>query len=537
MIERIQEPIAPTLLHAMKARRGVQDSGDAHPFFTPSADAQWQADAFTAISLAETSPQLNNKAMNLLVPAMARYAMEQTGVVFEPRREKLYKRVYTEVSSAAKKAHEKEGLVVDPAFAQAVYLEVLPALLSINDISDTTGNERGYNSVDQIVATAMTVMRALQVRDAGGKFSIFQQMCAQYDSGSAHDEQSFSRGLLSNLNSSKVDDALEPVRTVAEVLQRFDVPVEITQAQVAPHGELLLAMVPATVWGYVAKPGGAAEMLEILHAQNSIFPELAQQSLGTTEASDINHRVLAYTEIPVNGENTISSETLRMCELFGELYQAYRDQRNRDESPTQWTQLSPYDVRNLLEYVDYEFNSGSFFYDVAQRNGWTSQDRVMMEIIVRTLGLPDWGTLADTAKFYSRENQRRTVSTADTWQRTIDRQTEVDALLASQKFHPDMTDSQRRQQAENIIQWVDVIANIGIGARAVYNTALYATLGRHVVNMNNGNDAGIMWPLEEDSDRWGLHVMQKVWERFAQDRTLPHFPYVMPAKEKRQPFS
>lgn len=158
-----------------------------------------------------------------------------------------------------------------------------------------------------------------------------------------------------------------------------------------------------------------------------------------------------------------------------------------------------------------------------------------------SLAMPTWGTLADTEAFYRRESQRRADATANEWQRKIDYDAEIKHLLKNKQFYTGLNDTQRASKAHELLEWTANIANIGIGGRAIYNTALYGALGTQLAQLNEGSNVSIMWPFEEDDDRWGLLTMGKMFNTFSSvPFKLPDplaFPCVYPDKSRRQPLS
>ncbi len=111
-------------------------------------------------------------------------------------------------------------------------------------------------------------------------------------------------------------------------------------------------------------------------------------------------------------------------------------------------------------------------------------------------------------------------------------------MLKNSAFFAELEPEEREQKVDELLSGVDFIANMGIGSRAIFNVSLYGALGTQLARHNSNPDLAIMWPLEEDSDRWGIDVMQRVWEKFSERASkMPTIPCVYPNKELRQPFS
>lgn len=492
--------------------------------------------------LAEEHPRNIGRAETTIARGIAMIVASQQGIIYEAPDQRARKidriaNIYSAVSSAVK----RENINVSPKFAHAVYWEIMPTLLGINEVTNTVLNEQGYNSMDQLASTVVTLMKAESVRDAGGTFRIFSPMCAQMDTGVSHDQDACARGLLTTINRSKLQQAVEPMQVIANVLQSFDVPVEIITPQVTADPQLLLALVPSTVWSYVEK-GEVAEMLTALDDMSRLFPTIVRPMIGISD-DDPYHRYYApsYTEVGIYGESIIS-RTLRYSTRFGQLYDAYHNHVN-EELPTSatvsWVGLSTHEARNFTDSIlDDNLRPVSLFDDVANKHNWTTDEKTIVLLMLRNLIRTDnEGVLKHLEVYYDREIQRRTDMTAEEWMRTFDRGKEMNALLMDEQFYSNLDQEQRIQMASDLLDWTHVIANIGMGGRGIFNVALYASIAEFVVNSNRGKDAGILLPLEEDYERFSSSVMMQVWKVLRDEKTNDMIPLLYARKDLRQPFN
>lgn len=476
----------------------------------------------------------NDKGIKTMARAMGQYAAEKTGET-HPQVLKTYESVYQKLNTHLK----KEGVQVEPAYAQAVYLEIVPELLHMNGVTDTLYAGSGYNSIDQVVSVATAIMKAPTVKDNGSTVRIYSQMCAQYASGETHSQESFSRGLVDNFDEEKVKRTFDPINKILDVFERFEIPVEVITPQVAADPELMLAMVPATVWTYVEQ-GKVAEMLMTLDRHAKQLPQVIGDALHTEDRQFTTHEAPSLADLHA-GETSIIENTLYYSGLFGQVHDMVT--RKGQEATTsltdaanKWFRLDIKDVRSIIREID---NNDQFFphllKTMREDYGWQDKDVSTFQTMLYSLAQEKWGAVDDTEKFYKRESVRRTETTAKNWRRDVNYDTEVTKLLETPEFHPDYSEEERTEAATALVQWVDAIANIGIGGRAVFNVALYTSLGEHIAKLQKNGNVAIMWPVEEDVDSWAVKAMNDAFKTNS-EQSYPTIPCVYPRKELRQPF-
>lgn len=475
----------------------------------------------------------NDKALSLWSKAMAQRgaALSETwGFSDIPKNEKLFSTVYTELFRRSK----QDAIEVTPEYRDTVFFEVVPVLTAINGISHTT-SELGYNRVDEVVETAVTILRAEHAKDNGGKLVIMSQLCAQYDSGTIHDQESFNRDLVQELDPEKVRISLAPMKQIIDALEKHDITVHVVTPQVSENPKLMLAMVPATVWSYVDS-GRAAEMLYTLDQHTRELPPLVHDALAVTDTSARSHEAPSYAEVLTNGHNIVE-RTMEIATLVGQAYSltdnlVFVDKKTTEQS---WMSLSIADLRQFKIQLDHY---DGVYENIIQRGrevyGWSDEDVLLYQQLLTPLFQQGWGAVDDTAKFYSREVARRAQAKGNEWKRNIDYTKEVPALLNDEKFYPQFPNEYRQAKAEELLLWVENIANLEIGGRAVFNVSLYAAMGEALGRYEEGEDVAIMWPLEEDRDRWAVEAMTEGYR--SKIPSAKALPAVYPAKNLRQPF-
>lgn len=225
-------------------------------------------------------PRLRDKAIHLICEGLAERAAQEAYGSKERSIVQLVTAIYKQTHERAK----RERLAVTDEYARDVYWTIIPELLRANKVSDTFLNSKGSNSIQQIVAVAMALMRAESTR----KPVVFlSQMCAQYDSGRSHASDSFARGLLQAIEPEKVARVAEPLKNIGEVLRRHGIPVTYITLQLSPHPKNMLAMVPATVWSYIEE-GKVAEMLQTLQThRDTVDRLLSEDSMWTARLTRI----------------------------------------------------------------------------------------------------------------------------------------------------------------------------------------------------------------------------------------------------------
>ncbi len=530
-------------------RENTQGRALPTPYTTIGKDTVFQGNGFNRTSLADLvttgtpwATQLdqavdaaalrkNDKALSLVTKGLAGLAGDvarHKGAQEIPVDESAYITVYTDLNKALKGSE----VVTTREFALGVYTEAIPMLLAVNGVS-ARNSERGYNSNDRVVASSMALFRAEEARDQGGSFTFFSQMCAQYASGEGHSQDSFSGGLAGKLDDQKIETAFSPLLDVAAVLDRFDIPVQIVTPQLTPDPELMLAMVPATVWNYVEN-GRVADMILALQAHSEAFPQALAKAIEARGLSDrVTFKPISYATAE-NGNPSVMDRTLQICQLFGDAYNI-AEQGTTNGKP--WGEISAQELRRMKSSIEmFDQYYETMIHLGKNTYGWTDKDVALLQRMITTLFEEKQGTLDDTLGFYGREQERRAASASQDWRRTVDLEKEVSILLEHPELYTELHGDEREAKIRSLVQWVDTIANIDLGGRATFNTALYAALGEHVASLQSGADVGMMWPIEEDSDRWALKIMNGAFG-LASEKQYPAIPCVYPAKSLRQPFA
>jgi hypothetical protein len=520
-----------TLFEAISISAFDAAKADEHP--------GWYLTIEKALNIAE-NPRERDKAIKLMANGLAARAVEYAYGIEEGdlQREKAtldtVTNIYREINQRAK----KDNIIVQAEFARDVYLEVIPQLLRINRVSQEFNNSAGYNSTDQIISFCLSMFRAQSLRGTDRSFVIFSQMCAQYDSGTAHESSSFSRGLLEEINPEKVERVIQPLSTIGSILQKHGIPVQYVTAQLSADPKNMLAMVPATVWSYVDDRNVVA-MLQTLERHRYAVDELIKRSLSVDGSSHYIHRTHSYAERHCS-DQSIMERTFMLCEMYFTAYKEWLKYTGReDRTPASWMNLEVQELHNFAQAMQ---NDSIYDGVIAgcnrahQENYGSDYPESVFQQIHKTLMKPKWGTLDDTEKFYSREVQKRAQSQADSWRRAINIEQEVCALLSHSDFFANSDESERQSKARELLYWVERIANIGIGSRAIFNTALYASLGAELAEYNNNRHIAVMWPLEEDIDRFAIEAMNAMYQFVLnKDGERGVIPCVYPGKEFRQP--
>jgi len=485
----------------------------------------------------------NDKGIKLMARGLAERAVSQeygfTESEMDSNERSLVEAVtniYVQVNQKVK----KEQIAVEPGFARDVYLEVIPALLSVNRISTEFNNSSGYNSIDQAVSFAVSVMRAPSLRGSDKSFVIFGQMCAQYNSGASHESESFSRGLLPEINDEKVDKMFTPIGRIGTVLKKHEVPTRIVTAQLSADPQNMLAMVPATVWSYV-DTRDVAGMLSTLDRHASHMDSSIKRALSVNGSSEYTHVTQSYSEHEGSDSLSIMERTLRLADIYTEPFRQWQQQNGRGHKPSieHWTEIEVKDLKDFIREMDkdwtYDRVMAATKSEYMTRTGGEYPEDIFRSLHL-TMREPSWGTLTDTEKFYAREVQQRANAQATDWHHRVDRESEVNHLVGNPDFYPNHPPTDRSQKAEELIAWVETIANIGIGSRAIFNTALYASLGHELAMYNRSGHVAVMWPMEEDTDKFAIDAMNKMYQYVLNGKGKGDvIPCIYPSKEWRQP--
>lgn len=476
----------------------------------------------------------NDKALSLWTTAMGNRATLMSGewkYTDIPVNEKLNKTVYAELFKRVK----QEPVDVTPEYRNAILFDVVPVLTAVNGISQST-SELGYNNVGEIVETAYGFLRAEQASKKGGKVVILGQMCAQYDSGSSHDQESFNRGLVQELDREKITRSFAPLKRIIDAVEPHGISVHVVTPQISENPKLMLAMVPATVWSYIDS-GQAATMLHTVGQHTRDLPPMIHEALAVDHTTPRSHEAPSYAEVLTNGHNIIE-RTMEIATLFGQAY-SLKDKGvvYEDATVTQdrWMGLSADDLKDFRREINYfEGMYERIIQQGIEVYGWTPEDVEVYKSLLFPLFQENWGALDDTAKFYAREVSRRAEAQSAEWKRNINYEREIPVLLDDEKFYPDYPADYRQAKAEELLEWVEKIANLEIGGRAIFNVALYAALGEALAKYEEGEDVALMWPMEEDRDRWGVEAMTRAYQR--KIPSAKALPCVYQAKNLRQPF-
>jgi len=521
----------------------------AHPGEIDSSDKSQDEPAGQAwINALKTADDLRmgrrpdiGRIAKVLGTGWAEYALAKNNIEPTPQLREKYRDTFVAIDAATR----KKGITTTRDMAISFFDDILPELVAMNGVGDKFNNGSGLNSIEQIVSVGTTILQAEEASREGGRLRIFSQMCAHYQppEEQAHEAESFSHGLAEELDEGKIDNSLRPLKKITDMCERLGINVEVITPQVTPHPRIMTTMVPATVWGYI-NSGRVDEMLQRLGEHATHWPRMAKKALGVTdESSHIQVNTPSYAETE-NGDESIIEEALKLSRLFGHAYNQYFEIRPTYGSSStpkaqEWSSLEPKNVRDLIGYLDSDScDMNDFIAKAAHKYGWTEEDKTIFPLLFRSLAMPKWGVLADTEKFYAREVQNREEHSAGEWRHKVDFKNEKEDLLNSSAFFAELESEDREQKVDELLSGVDFIANMGIGSRAIFNVSLYGALGRQLARYNSCPDLAIMWPLEEDSDRWGIDVMQRVWEKFSERASMmPTIPCVYPNKELRQPFS
>lgn len=500
----------------------------------------WGSKFFKAAELYADAKK-RGKAVPTFTEAYAEYAMVVNGRdLTENGTKKLYQALYTELHRRVK----EEGITVEPEYGEAVLLDIVPVLTGMNKVSSNFDGWDDSNGIDQIASVTTQILRAPLARDAGGRLVIFSQMCAQYDScsseGQEHDQESFSRGMLDQIDSEKVRAVTAPLRDIAKVLAEFDIPITIVTPQITEDPRLMLAMVPATVWTYIDK-GEVSKMLRIVGNHAEMFPYVFSNALQTDQNNHLLiHEAPSYAAFGPYGQSIIE-RTFLHAEAFAQVYdearmQAYKARGQEIVDSTNWMSLTPEQVQWMCDYLDQDpQRTKEIIATVSLKNGWDEHTLNTFPMLHRALATPQKGILADTVRFYSRENARRAQAKSDEWVRKFDQDAESLKLLEDSDFYPNLPAEEREIKAHELVRGVYQIANIGIGARAIFNVSLYGSFGETILELNNGHDIAIMMPIEEDNIVSNKITINNVWQSI-NSRSKPA-PMFYGRKELRQPFS
>ena len=470
----------------------------------------------------------------------AEYALAKNNIEPTPQLREKYRDTFVAIDAATR----KNGITTTREMAISFFDDILPELVAMNGVGDKFNNGSGLNSIEQIVSVGTTILQAEEASREGGRLRIFSQMCAHYqrDENQAHEAESFMHGLATELDPEKTKRALKPIKTITDACRKLGIPVEVITHQVTPHPDMMAAMVPSTVWGFVESKR-VDEMIQTLARHEKEWPQLVYEGLGVIDNTDFVEINTTSYAISESGSESIIQEALRLSNLFGDAYTEYIRKRPSYNTQTldiipHWSSLSVREVRAMMEYLDSDsIDSKVFIAETAEKHEWSEEEQAIFPLLQRSLAIPGWGTLADMERFYNREETARSGMTADKWRREVDYEEEKEDLLKSATFYPELTHDEREQMSDQLLQGVDFIANLGIGARAIFNTSLYGTMGKKLAKYNSGTNLAIMWPLEEDYDRWSIDVMQKMWNVFSpRSNTNPTIPCVYPRKMLRQPF-
>ncbi|MBI4136889.1 hypothetical protein HY469_02395 [Candidatus Roizmanbacteria bacterium] len=480
--------------------------------------------AYTVLDGIETFKQ-NQRARDKATKQIAQGLVEMTGDTYglelDTKRSKGLLNVFLGIDQQS----SRQNMRAPKAFSAAVYAEMVPTLLGVNGVSEVSENAAGYNGVSEVVTASLQLLKAASVRQHGGKFRIFSQMCAHYASGDTHEAASFTKGLAPELNPDKVAQVAAPLRGITHALQRFGIPVEVVTPQLVADPKVMFAMVPATVWGYLEQ-GKITQMLRHLNRHASEFPPMLQNQLMNGYDTPLVHRAPSLTE-PIHSDTSIMDHTLALLETFERIYNLYEG-----TGETRWHELTVTDLKRFRSYIDRSSNYETL---VARAQAYSIDAQNLLPVLLPPLFRENWGALDDTESFYRREQERRAGMKAGEWLRRADRANELQGLLGDSDFYPEELEERRIQRAEELLSATEQLANIGIGGRAIFNVALYASLGRELAHMNHGPNRAIMYPLEEDRDRWAIDTMARSYAAHLPQET-GGLPCVYPGKHLRQPF-
>jgi hypothetical protein len=527
--------VIPTVLNVFRPETyipGENYSSGVHISDLASEGVVWASGIMDAHNMITLDKRNIDKATKGVVDSLAILSAGIDAKV-SPEEIGMYRKVYEKINVLVK----KEGLLVETEYARAIYMEAVPELLGTNNISDKFMNSSEKNSIDQVVSFALQMLRAYRLRETGGVFRIFSQMCAHYDTGEVLGTSSFTKKLLPQINKNRVEQVFSPIDNIAHILRRFSIPVEIVLPQIASDPKNMLAMVPSAVWSYVNR-GSVGEMLHILTKHSQEIPRIVADGLSSFK-EDNDYRLLAPSlgEGISEGELSIIDKTLALCRLYETAFHAYSQLVNlaRNEqselASVSWINLEHKDVIQFIKYFD-SFDE-DILNELRRAPDWDDYKEEIFLLMQRTLSIEGWGTLDDTVTFYSRESQRRAGIVASEWKRARKYDVEIAKLMEDPLFNPDLDTSERFDKARELLGWIDTISTIGLGGRAIFNTALYAALGMNLAEYNSGGNLAVMWAIEENADPFGIYIMDSMFTLFT---SIDRAPIVYPCKDLRQPF-
>ena len=497
----------------------------------------WASMALDAHQTGVLEPQKGTKkmakALTMLTVDHANSSDLRNGQVFDNRARDAIHNVYAGLDQKIRKHPHP----VNPEYARAIATEVIPTLLTVNGVTNSDLAESGHNSVGRVVATVEALLYGPDARDNGGTVRFVSQMCAQYASGEDNAAEAFSKGLADRLDSKKIGLVYQPMRQIAEVLNRFGIRVEIVNPQITADPRLMLAMVPAGVWKHIDE-GRVGEMVSKIDKIAADLPPHAQAALGITERTDglLSYRAPSLAE-PFVGETSVIDDTLAYAELFGQYFNhAMTYPREVDPAnAVDWKNIKVRDISSVRDEID---RVPGLEEDILARtkreHGWSDDKFGLFTAMKHAHLYPGWGTFDDTVRFYGREVTRRAQSKAESWKRTMDFSTEQAKLIADPSFHPELSPEERQTRAQEILKWTDTIANMEIGGRTIFNVALYAALATHAARLNQHPDIAIIWPIEEENDRCNVRELTDVHQKVTEQR-FSDIPLIYPGKHLRQP--